>query len=155
MSPTSRNILASSTASSSDMQASKVCFDSLTIYEFPNLLGDNPGVNDGAPLTIAWKHTRVETYNLDYYEYLRKSIPTRSRREMVLDAGTRGSFLLGEGYSLKQILEAAEEVEMIQASRRANMKGKFDAFKSTFLRTVGANKKSTCIKPHIKVAKSA
>lgn len=38
--------------------------------------------------------------------------------------------LLGEGYRLDELLKIAEELKKIRDSRRSNMKGKWDKFKS-------------------------
>jgi hypothetical protein len=66
-----------------------VCFGDLEIFEFPNILGDNPGVSEGAPLSIAWKHESKNVVAVDYYEYLRQSRPRRRRKELVIASAAR------------------------------------------------------------------
>ena len=82
----------------------ELCWGNLTIYEFPNLLGDHPSVTEGPPLTIAWKHTSRDVVDIDYHEYVRnsgrrnsgsvytdgKDGPRRSRKELWLNGGVRG-----------------------------------------------------------------
>jgi hypothetical protein len=72
-----------------DDDTREVCWGDLVIYEFPNILGDNPGVSDGAPLTIGWKHENKSTIGLDYYEYLRQNRPRRKRRELIMPSAAR------------------------------------------------------------------
>jgi hypothetical protein len=66
-----------------------VCWGDLIIYEFPNMLGDNPGVSEGVPLTIGWKYDSKNTVNIDYYEFLRQSHPRRRRRELIMKSAER------------------------------------------------------------------
>lgn len=61
----------------------------LAIYEFPNILGDNPAVGDGAPLTIGWEHESESVVAIEYYEFLRQSRPRRKRKDLVLSGGQR------------------------------------------------------------------
>ena len=64
----------------------------LEIYEFPNILGDNPGASDGgAPITIDWKHEKKSVVGVDYYEFIRKSQPRRKRKELLMSGGQRDS----------------------------------------------------------------
>lgn len=66
-----------------------VCFGDCVIYEFKNLLGDNPGVSEGAPLTIGWKHESKNVVGVDYYEFLRQSRPRRKRKDLVIPSAAR------------------------------------------------------------------
>jgi hypothetical protein len=78
---------------SSDEQNSsrtkRVSWGNLTIFVMPNLLGDNPAVSEGAPLTIGWKYESKTILAIDYYEYLRQSRPRRRRRELVVPGANR------------------------------------------------------------------
>lgn len=69
-----------------------VCWGDVTIYEFPNILGDNPAVsNGGSPITIGWKCQSMNTVDVEFYEYVRQSHPRRSRRDLILKSGERDS----------------------------------------------------------------
>jgi hypothetical protein len=61
----------------------------LTVYEFDNLLGDNPSVSSGAPLTIGWKHNRKSVASVDAYELFLVSNPRRSRKKMRMSKSKR------------------------------------------------------------------
>jgi hypothetical protein len=67
----------------------ELCFGDLTIYEFKNILGDNPAVSEGAPLSIKWKHDSKSVIAVDYYEYLRQSRPRRKRKDLVVKSAER------------------------------------------------------------------
>lgn len=68
---------------------SSVCFGDLTIYEFKNMLGDNPAVSEGAPLTIGWKHESVDVVAVDYYEFMRNQRPRRRRKDLIIPSTSR------------------------------------------------------------------
>jgi hypothetical protein len=62
----------------------------LEIYEFPNILGDNPATSDGgAPISIGWKHENKTVVAVDYYELLRKTHPRRTRKNLAVSGGQR------------------------------------------------------------------
>ena len=61
----------------------------LTILEFPNILGDNPGVSEGVPLSIGWKPTSESCVDVDLYEFMRQNRPRRKRKELVIKSGAR------------------------------------------------------------------
>jgi hypothetical protein len=67
----------------------KVCWGEMVVFEFPNMIGDNPAVSGGVPLTIAWNHVTVNTLTIDYNEFLRQKQPRRKRKDLVLSAAQR------------------------------------------------------------------
>lgn len=74
---------------SEEKEGRELCWGDLVIYEFPNILGDNPGVSEGAPLTISWKHENKNVVAVDYYEYLRQNRPRRRRKDLVIPSPAR------------------------------------------------------------------
>lgn len=67
-----------------------VCWGTLTFFIFPIVLGDHPSVSEGAPLSLAWKHSTKNELAIDYYEYLRESHrPRRKRRELFIPGAAR------------------------------------------------------------------
>jgi hypothetical protein len=61
----------------------------ITVFEFPNILGDNPAVSEGAPLTIDWKHNSRRTVGVEYYEFERIQRPRRSRKRLIMKSCAR------------------------------------------------------------------
>ncbi|GKY92434.1 hypothetical protein MPSEU_000213900 [Mayamaea pseudoterrestris] len=100
-----------------------VQFSDLTIFEFHSILGDNPAVSDGSPLTLDWMHESQTTLPIHIHEFAKKSRPRRKRKEMRLSSAARDMYLLSEGYTLEQLLKAAEATKHAQEQRRASMKG--------------------------------
>lgn len=79
-----------STVSKDKKKKRGVYWGDLVIYEFPNILGDNPATSDGgAPLSIGWKHQQKNVVAVDYYEFLRQSHPRRKRKDLVISGGAR------------------------------------------------------------------
>jgi hypothetical protein len=101
----------------------EVKFGDLTIYEFHSILGDNPAVSDGSPLTLEWRHESQSTMPIDVHEYIRQSRPRRKRKEMRLTSAARDTYLLSEGYSLQELLDASNTTKLIQEQRRSSLKG--------------------------------
>lgn len=66
----SSNLAGSSSKSTSQRSVS---FASVDIREHPYVLGDNPSVSSGVPLTIDWQSSHSETVPLDIFEDLRKN----------------------------------------------------------------------------------
>jgi hypothetical protein len=64
-----------------------VSFGQLNIFEFRQILGDNPGCGNGVPLTIEWEPIDVTTVGVDYYELTRE--PRRTRKELFVPSGDR------------------------------------------------------------------
>ena len=69
--------------------SNEICWGELTILEFPNILGDNPGVSEGVPLSIGWKPTSESSVDVDLYEFMRQNRPRRKRKELVIKSGAR------------------------------------------------------------------
>jgi hypothetical protein len=74
-------------SSRSDLKG--VYWGDLEIFEFPNMLGDNPGVSEGAPLTIGWKHESRDVVGIEYYEYFRQTRPRRRRKDLIMSSAAR------------------------------------------------------------------
>lgn len=100
---------------------SHVGFESVTIIEFPMVLGDNPSCSNGAPVCLGRKVISSSTQNIDVYEYLRKD-RRRSRRRLVLDVPTRSEILVAAGYTIDQIVRATMAVQVIRKSRVESLK---------------------------------
>mmetsp|Transcript_4310 Transcript_4310/g.5665 ORF Transcript_4310/g.5665 Transcript_4310/m.5665 type:complete len:166 (+) Transcript_4310:99-596(+) len=145
----------------SESNATKeLCWGDLEIYEFSSILGDNPAAAEGSPLTLSWKHQKKEVVGIDYHEYMRKSDPRRKRKALYIPGGTRDTYLLSIGYSLKQLLKLSEENQAIRKSRQQNMKtSRFDSFKKVFTIAIKASKpnkagSSVVPKPNIVASRS-
>ena len=71
----------SSVSSSSRRSNRKVDFSSVTIREYPRILGDNPSCSCGAPVTFDWHYYPQQEYRtLDEYE---RDFPHRRHRHQM------------------------------------------------------------------------
>mmetsp|Transcript_4060 Transcript_4060/g.7535 ORF Transcript_4060/g.7535 Transcript_4060/m.7535 type:complete len:145 (+) Transcript_4060:185-619(+) len=97
----------------------KVCFDELSIREYPFILGDNPACSCGAPVSIGWKYQESYSRNLDLYEYTRAE---RKEKVQRLPVQRRAQILLNAGYSLDQIASATMKVDEVKKMRADSLK---------------------------------
>merc|ERR1712070_978894 len=111
----------------------EVTFGDLTIREFPIIWGDNPSCT-GAPITIGWKLLSTSKRNLELYEYTkneklqqqqrngknRSGQPSSSCRKIPVQK--RSQILLDSGYTEKQIIKRALEVEETKRLREESAK---------------------------------
>ena len=116
--------LSSSSSSNNNKQKKHhhhhVDFDSLTIREYPVILGDNPNVSSGAPLSLGWEYHEQPKRNIDMYEYTRKE--RRPRKHLAIPVEVRGQILLKMGYSIEELAMATMESEEIKRQRVESMK---------------------------------
>jgi hypothetical protein len=100
---------------------SLVGFDSVTIFEFPMVLGDNPSCSNGAPVCLARKAISSDTHSIDIYEFIRNG-RRRTRKRLILNVATRAEILLGAGFEMCEIAEATMAVQAIRKSRVESLK---------------------------------
>mmetsp|Transcript_16335 Transcript_16335/g.21338 ORF Transcript_16335/g.21338 Transcript_16335/m.21338 type:complete len:145 (+) Transcript_16335:183-617(+) len=95
-----------------------VSFNSLEIREYPIILGDNPSVSSGIPITIAWDHYGCEVQSVDDYEKYRH--PRRDMYEMRLPAKVRIRMAM-EGSSKEEMRAVFRSTMKIQKQRNATV----------------------------------
>jgi hypothetical protein len=102
-------------------QNQSVGFGSITISSHDIILGDNPAVSKGLPITIAWKPwDQITLESVLEYEEQRIDAPRRSG-ELVLPASMRET-MLSSTASRSERTEMAQQIAKIQSSRRKNSK---------------------------------
>lgn len=102
---------------SAEYDFKKVIFDDIQIQEYAQILGDNPAVSDGVPVTIAWKHQNRYNMNINIYEYTREPMRRKGRKQLLISSKRRVQSLVEAGYSFEAIGEAIIEVNRIRNSR--------------------------------------
>jgi hypothetical protein len=93
-----------------------VQFTTVTIRDFPRSIGDNPASSSGASVSIAWKHEREHTIQIDDYENSRG--PRRQGREMILPPQLREDLLRQAGYSRAEIVRVIRDLNIVRGQRR-------------------------------------
>ena len=92
-----------------------VRFEKLTFRNYPVVLGDNPSITSGPPISLDWQHGA--SYELSVEEYERSRPPRRDKKNMVLPKSVRQEWLLSEGYSRGEMREA-EKVALREQKNR-------------------------------------
>lgn len=94
----------------------KVWFDSVAINYHKMILGDNPAVSDGAPVTIGWDAHEMEVVDVECFEATR---PKKAKKlsSLKLAVEDRAAILLENGYTIKQLAKTLQQVEEIQRQR--------------------------------------
>jgi len=92
-----------------------VSFRNISIREYPMIVGDNPSVSSGPPLTIAWEFDELGTIPLDSYEHNR---PTRrSSDQMSIPKMERLKILENSGISRSEIEKVVKDVNIARSQR--------------------------------------
>jgi hypothetical protein len=60
----------------------RVSFRNIEVYEHSYILGDNPSVSGGAPLSLSWKNQGIAEFDLDQYESERSRRKDKSNLRM-------------------------------------------------------------------------
>jgi hypothetical protein len=97
-----------------------VKFGTMTVHEFPQVLGDNPACSAGAPLTLDWKPVSQTAMLIDYYEFTRN--PRRNRRGLMENKVVRHNYLLSIGVTMKEIADVLVVIESTKKDRAASLK---------------------------------
>mmetsp|Transcript_10309 Transcript_10309/g.17097 ORF Transcript_10309/g.17097 Transcript_10309/m.17097 type:complete len:214 (-) Transcript_10309:433-1074(-) len=96
----------------------RVAFDVTELREFPMILGDNPSVLEGPPVTIDWDFN-VQTHfvlQVDTFERMRGN-SRRSYSDLRLSKAIRVDRLLKGGTTQKEIVQAIRQVRKDQHNR--------------------------------------
>ena len=92
-----------------------VSFNTVKVREYPIILGDNPSVSEGPPLSIDWHYEDVDEFEVEEYESTRP--PRRVTNEMNIPAGIRSKILMRCGFGLKEIAETVKKVQNAKRNR--------------------------------------
>jgi hypothetical protein len=70
--------------------STKVCFDAVTIYEFPVAIGDNPAVREGCPIRLGDELLSKSKIDVESYEKER-SPRHRHSKKLYVDVSERAA----------------------------------------------------------------
>jgi hypothetical protein len=105
----------------------KLRWKTVEIHEHPVIIGDNPSVLRGVPLTIDWTPTSCFVYDLDTYESLKQP---RELNQLIMGPVLREQLLLQEptNYTRSMILQAQRQAAIVRSQRRqTNQARRWDA----------------------------
>jgi hypothetical protein len=92
-----------------------VQFSTITVREYPIMMGDNPAVSDGPPLTIDWEYNELPYLDVEAFESVRRS--RRTGKSLVLSRKRRENILRNVGYQDVQIVAGIRHVKKLQSLR--------------------------------------
>ena len=96
-----------------------VMFRSITVREYPQIIGDNPSCHDGASLTIGWDYNELPSLPVGSFEKMRyNKRRTAGSSKMVLNRQQRHLILLRLGYQESEIVDAVRKANKIRTQRR-------------------------------------
>jgi hypothetical protein len=104
----------------SSSSSRSVQFSTVEVHLHEMILGDNPSVLMGPPLTICWYGSCHETFSLEEFEQARG--PPKRRNEMIWNRERRENILIHSGYSRREIDKAAEAVFKANQQRMESTK---------------------------------
>jgi len=97
-------------------RTSVVSFDRVNVRSYPIVLGDNPSVSKGAPISIDWQHFRQDNSDIDKYEEARQDA-RRSKTQMRIPYGVRYDILENAGEHDKTVDDVVKEMDEIRKRR--------------------------------------
>lgn len=108
------------TASNYSRESTRLSFSSISVRVYPVLIGDNPSVTQGVPLTIGWEHKEEEFFDNveDYESSTHKSKPVASLQEMKFTELERAQIAKNLGYSDSKIHKIAHQVKFSTLTRK-------------------------------------
>jgi hypothetical protein len=98
----------------------KVTFTTISIREYPRIVGDNPACSSGAPISIGWSYNtdKDQEISVDAYEEHREGV-RRDISSMKMPKSIRESILKDEwDVSMKDLMMARSETLKIQLQRK-------------------------------------
>jgi len=127
---------------SQEYNLKRVIFDDVEVREYPQILGDNPAVSEGVPLTIMWNYQNRYNMSVDLFEATRKPLRRNGRKNLLLSPMWRLQTLVAAGYTFQVIGEKIVEVDQARALRLesvadAGWNGPIDVLSERF-QTTGA-----------------
>jgi hypothetical protein len=99
----------------------KVSWDTIQFRTYETILGDNPSVSAGPPISLGWKYDVASStiVSIDDYES-RRGRQRRSKEQFLLPLVARERGLMDAGYSRSEINAAVKASLKIKQSRQVN-----------------------------------
>jgi len=102
-------------------QHKRVEFTFLEVREYPVVLGDNPSVTEGPPITIDWGYDPSTKFVLDINSFERMRGNRRPACDLVLPRSVREQWLLCTGTTQKEIADAIRQCRKDKHSRAVSV----------------------------------
>lgn len=93
-----------------------VRFSTIQIKEYPIIVGDNPSVCRGVPITIDWTPLSEMQCSVDDYEEQRPK--PRSTTELCMPSSRRADLLIRLGFSRQEVNKGTKAANIVRGRRR-------------------------------------
>jgi hypothetical protein len=100
---------------------SSIRFSTVEIRSYPMILGDNPSVTAGIPITIDWLHQDEVTCDVVDYEVTRPE--RRARLQLLLPPAMRAQIAMDAGSSRKELHAMQRKVNVARGQRQSSQRG--------------------------------
>lgn len=107
------------TNQSQENQKQKVHFSNVEIRYYPMIIGDNPSVSDGCPVTIDWEPIGISLASLDEFENVRRNT-RRHYSDIIMDKSARYDILVSSGHDSTDIFKAQRSSKSMRNERMLN-----------------------------------
>jgi len=110
-----------------------VGFNHVDMRNYPMVLGDNPSVSKGPPISVDWEHFGESCFDVDKYEDARKD-ERRNKAQMRIPYDVRYEILERAGELDEVVNSAVKEIENIKSmrdttARQSDWQARMDAAK--------------------------
>ena len=110
----------------------KVQFGTVIINEHPIIVGCNPAVSSGVPLSIDWERISQRVMSIHDFETIREPDRVEDHSMLLKDSTDRYYILQNLGYSYKEMREAEKTVDMIRKFRQQSYEeSEYDIYMDT------------------------
>jgi hypothetical protein len=100
----------------SSKKKTAVSFSNVRIREYPIIIGDNPSILIGIPITIDWTHVREIDCSIDEYEA--QKLERRTIVELRIPSKIRDDMLKEQGFSLIDRRNGMKAANIARQQRR-------------------------------------
>lgn len=98
-------------------EGKNVQFSTIEVRDYSLCLGDHPGVNRGAPVSLDWEYLSEQSFDLEEYEQRSFGREKKSHNAMIRQAFERNYVLRKLGYTEDEIKTRSKSVRQDQKNR--------------------------------------
>ncbi|KAL3924348.1 MAG: hypothetical protein SGILL_001100 [Bacillariaceae sp.] len=98
---------------------SRIKFSTISIRSYAMILGDNPSVSNGVPVSIGWDHQDEVTCDIQEYESSRSE--RRERTQLLLPSSIRAQLAMESGSSRRDLQGAQRRVNIHRGQRQRTL----------------------------------
>ena len=114
----------------------KVGFGRISIREYPMIVGDNPSVSKGVPISIDWEHLSEDFLDVSHYEELRKDSRRTGMDELRMRPFYRDDMLRKLGFSKLDRQVATKDATITRKQRTKTMASKCHIARLEYIETI-------------------